>query len=523
MSNKHLEKFMLAVLGEGGSSALKKAVERQEALEAVLAPRVILGWSLAAAHWGYEGSLPGIPDSHISISKGEPGTVIIKGDSFSLETSDPYRLAATISFCLNVPPDVDPEIESLDLNRLGKSIDVLVKSRLLRSEEKVVDDLGTLSVSQNKAGGYEVRNQDGKLIGDRFSSRTDAEKFILRQSLNKSSGIKPRWDSFEQMQSHMKQRQKEQEDKIPELVNTTKGSAWQSKNGGYVVVGIDPHNRNQWRATVLSEQQEPSHHIVAPDHAGALRTAHKELGVDLTKTPYRVMKKNDTSEVTGLFKSALDALDPEAGYTFSHKHQDMGGGKKLTRIDAHSSDGEHVGTATFTHGSDKHIVPGTTVIDDEHQKQGLDAAMHSLAEKLTDKKIVPASELDKVELPGQMAAPREQKGPDAPVSPTHQVTKPQPKKLTAQPVKAPPRTDSAMPAIQGLKVTKSESLAACHVCGGRQFQDSEFVGCVCFSGLAKSVTAVEHKGDYVLKFNEEWSEDAVHALLESFKGEPYEP
>lgn len=81
------------------------------------------------------------------------------------------------------------------------------------------------------------------------------------------------------------------------LAAKTNGSAWTTKYGGHVVVGMDPHNRNQWRATNLTEQHEPAGHQVAPTHEEALMLAHS-MGVDLHGEPISVLKKS--GEVLGV-------------------------------------------------------------------------------------------------------------------------------------------------------------------------------------------------------------------------------
>lgn len=92
----------------------------------------------------------------------------------------------------------------------------------------------------------------------------------------------------------VKQKQALKQKRIAELVDTSSGSSWKT-NTGFVVVGLDPHNRNQWRATPISASGEPSSHIVAADHASALSTA-ADMGADLLGEPHRVMKKHESHE-----------------------------------------------------------------------------------------------------------------------------------------------------------------------------------------------------------------------------------
>lgn len=72
--------------------------------------------------------------------------------------------------------------------------------------------------------------------------------------------------------------------RIKELAGSTTGSSWINKHGDGVVVGMDPHDRSQWRATVVASDGQPKYHFAAPDHANALERAW-DLGVDLSKEP----------------------------------------------------------------------------------------------------------------------------------------------------------------------------------------------------------------------------------------------
>ena len=101
----------------------------------------------------------------------------------------------------------------------------------------------------------------------------------------------------------VKQKQALKQKRIAELVDTSSGSSWKTKTG-FVVVGLDPHNRNQWRATPISASGEPSSHIVAADHATALSTA-ADMGADLLAEPHRVMKKHEDLNFLELVKADL--------------------------------------------------------------------------------------------------------------------------------------------------------------------------------------------------------------------------
>lgn len=80
--------------------------------------------------------------------------------------------------------------------------------------------------------------------------------------------------------------------RMQDIATNSKGSAWKDKHGGYVVVGLDPHDRSQWRATALDENKTPKYHFVAKDHVGALELL-PSMGVDVEGEPVKFIKGED--------------------------------------------------------------------------------------------------------------------------------------------------------------------------------------------------------------------------------------
>jgi predicted GNAT family acetyltransferase len=243
-------------------------------------------------------------------------------------------------------------------------------------------------------------------------------------------------------------------------------------------------------------------------------------------------------------------LDPNAGYKISHEHHDLGNGNMMTKVNVHSPTGEHVGAATFNHTGNT-LTPGTVVVDEDHQRKGIASAMYSHAQKHTGKSIVPSANqtpegaalwsgnkqnpqfgLGKTDLPGTTARPTKQLEAIAPEKATMQQANRQPPRLDGKGpgVKAPKRTDEKVPGLPSpkafkpkpppaLKVSKSESMTPCHLCGHAQFGgDGGFYGCVCFSDLAKNTVIRPTRDSYLVIFGPEWTEDARAALLEALRG-----
>lgn len=86
--------------------------------------------------------------------------------------------------------------------------------------------------------------------------------------------------------------------------------------------------------------------------------------------------------------------------------------------------------------------------------------------------------------------------------------------------KAPkiPKIPGVKPLVQKpIKITKSESLKKCDVCGQQMFLDNVFVGCICFSPLAKNCKCTVDKDNITIAFDDEWDDEAVMALVGALK------
>lgn len=128
-----VDNFIKGAVGELGASALSKALERIPALGPALAPRVLVSW-LVAVEDGYQGPLPGIDNSWVTLTKSEEdsyqGVVTYYGDSYTFDNEPFLRVAAGLAVTLGVNAKMDPKIKASDLSALGKSIDKLVKAQV---------------------------------------------------------------------------------------------------------------------------------------------------------------------------------------------------------------------------------------------------------------------------------------------------------------------------------------------------------------------------------------------------------
>ena len=139
-------KFLTAVLGTDGAGALVKAAERSADLEHALIPRTIMAWLLIAGRGDYEGSVPGIDDSYLAFRKsGEEysGSIGIDDVVYTFESAPLLHVAAGIAVSLGADHErVSDSLRDLDLVRLGKSIDLLVKARIVAEELRKVEPPG---------------------------------------------------------------------------------------------------------------------------------------------------------------------------------------------------------------------------------------------------------------------------------------------------------------------------------------------------------------------------------------------
>lgn len=126
--------FLRAVLGNDGASSLKKAADKYDGLEGAIVPRAIMAWLGVVARADYEGGLPGVDDSYLDFAKNDDGTysgsIAIEEAIFPFQNANVFHLAASIALSLGASLDTE-KLTDVDMVKLGKSIDVLVKAKYL--------------------------------------------------------------------------------------------------------------------------------------------------------------------------------------------------------------------------------------------------------------------------------------------------------------------------------------------------------------------------------------------------------
>lgn len=133
MSN--INSFLKNVLGEDGLQACNRVNQKMPAMQTILAPRTILSWLTLAVRTNYDGEIPGVNQTYMSLSKHEQGIsgiIISNGDSYEFANDDILDVASTLSVVLGVENLlIDPILKNTDISKLGKSIDMLVKARVI--------------------------------------------------------------------------------------------------------------------------------------------------------------------------------------------------------------------------------------------------------------------------------------------------------------------------------------------------------------------------------------------------------
>lgn len=127
------ENFLKEILGETGKKALDNS---SEILKPVIVPRAIVSWVRTMGSLGYDGELPGVKNSYFSLYKNEnsfEGALKIKNELFVFENADLAQVAASVGAALEIElEEVNHKLKNKDLTSLGNSIDLLVKTEIIK-------------------------------------------------------------------------------------------------------------------------------------------------------------------------------------------------------------------------------------------------------------------------------------------------------------------------------------------------------------------------------------------------------
>ncbi len=129
--------FLRYIVGNEGSDALNKAIESIPVIGSVVIPRAIVAWLSVVSKVGFEGEIPGLEQSFLGLTKAEEntltGAMTIGDQLYTFEKADLLHVAASLGVALGI--DLEPvsnDLKNKDLTRLGRSIDLLVKSEFIK-------------------------------------------------------------------------------------------------------------------------------------------------------------------------------------------------------------------------------------------------------------------------------------------------------------------------------------------------------------------------------------------------------
>ena len=144
-----------------------KAAERSTALEHALVPRAILAWIQAASV--FEGELPGVVGSFVSFEKNEAGftgQVGVGEATYKFEDATLFHLAASVAVTMGLEYEETPaELRDLDIEKLGKTIDLLAKARRA-AEELEKKDFCPGCISSKAEHGQSCKTKDLEKASD---------------------------------------------------------------------------------------------------------------------------------------------------------------------------------------------------------------------------------------------------------------------------------------------------------------------------------------------------------------------
>lgn len=142
-------RFLIDVVGPEGAKTLAKAADRSSVLGAALVPRTIVAW--LRANPSYMGEIPG-SQQLVSFAKSEngfSGYVSIDDQKHEFQNVSLFYVAGAVGVAVGLDSaSVPKELKNLDLERLGKSIDCMVKVRrlsLAKGEKEKCPTCGALS------------------------------------------------------------------------------------------------------------------------------------------------------------------------------------------------------------------------------------------------------------------------------------------------------------------------------------------------------------------------------------------
>lgn len=479
--------FLEEVLGVDGARALVKASERAEKLKNVIVPRAILSWVNAAAQMSYTGAIPGIKGC-LEFAKSEcSGEMAIGKDTYELSNAGVFSVAAAMAVSLGADDDqFDTNLKDKDIVRLGKSIDLLVKSKMARSE------LAKAELRKSPiTTPYNLASKLTELTG------VDPKQFDLQETKPLANGM---FHHIYALKDGQKYKPYWKEDGF------SYGSP--AADSGYARVEFQNHVVNDY-------QQKPGiyfRHSISPDAApfgnSVAEVEGMATGEGLSVLGSKV-KPDQRYRGRGLGKLAYAAA------ALHHNSISSGGSVSDNATKAYQAMSQNPALK---------VSLGTAGDRFSHHSIGVadPAALHAQLYGSQAKKAE-----DNAAGKGRTAEPRlaAPQGPVAPGKQQGQAKKPTismgtpaipGQQAEVDPFNQKNRVAQAAPATK-VRVSKSESQRKCDICQRTQFNDGKFTGCWCTSDLAKSVKTIAGPMGYTIEFAKGTDPEVIVTVLEAVK------
>jgi hypothetical protein len=131
---------LASVLGEESAGLLIKTIDQTPILEHAIVPRTILAWLQASP--SFEGQvLDGIDMAFEKSESGFTGAIGMGGESYAFEAANVFHVGASVAVALGMEELESEGLRTLDIERLGKTIDLMCKAHRVTVELEKADSL----------------------------------------------------------------------------------------------------------------------------------------------------------------------------------------------------------------------------------------------------------------------------------------------------------------------------------------------------------------------------------------------
>lgn len=177
--------FLIDVLGADAARALAKAASRSEHLAQMIVPRTIL--AMLDAVPAFTGTVPGFDDCSFTYAKSEKGftgNVTVGEDFYKFEDANIFHVAGALATAMSLDTLMFTTGRNTELQRLGKSIDVMAKSHFVGQQMEKAE-----KTKCEVCGGKGDKHNDRLVAGAVLKCRNaKLEKKAMGEGAGKNAG-----------------------------------------------------------------------------------------------------------------------------------------------------------------------------------------------------------------------------------------------------------------------------------------------------------------------------------------------